>query len=499
MSGANALATTRFHCHQVQSAMMLVPLEVRCLTAWNALAARIAYRAGQHEACLEVLGTDQELLAFTAWITLEQGNSAEALDLATSALTSDHADVAWRVVASANATLHHPNWRGAFLKTLTQLSSSGRQRGLCLVEYGYHLTMADDNAAARSAYAEALPLLSNDHYFLALLHYNIAIACHRLGSVSQAVHSAEAAVRVARHPEAAPFAARAWSGLGMIQRSHLELQRALHSYSQAKIYSIESDDLVQAWRGYAATLRLQGKLDEALAQLFEALAFDASHVGTRTDIALLKTQLGDISGALELMRTIPSPAPAEEAQRLALVRLEHQRVAGEVDAARAALARLDLRGSWVSEERRGFGELFALIGERAVPIRAMRVAVITDGAVRVCIGDQTLPATPPRLAALLTCLIHHDQRLPKRSLTDALTLPGRTPRQREQALSRAVTQLREYLGWDDAITAQRNAYALDQSVQWSLEYPSDMERFCADLSDPWISDWREAHLEPLVF
>jgi DNA-binding winged helix-turn-helix (wHTH) protein len=108
-------------------------------------------------------------------------------------------------------------------------------------------------------------------------------------------------------------------------------------------------------------------------------------------------------------------------------------------------------------------------------------------------------ATPPRLAALLVCLIHHDQRLLTRQLTDLMTLPGRTPRQREQALSRAVAQLREYLGWDSAITAQRSAYALDQSVQWSLEYPSDMERFCADLNDPWISDWREAHLEPLVF
>lgn len=497
MSGANALANTRFHCQQVQLAMMLVPLTVRCSSAWNVLAARIAYRTGQHQACLEVLGTSEELMPFQAWVMLEQGNSAEALDLATSALKSTHADVAWRVHASASAALNLPDWRAAFLKTLTQLS--GRQRGLCLVEYGYYLTMADDNAAARSAYAEALPVLNNDHYLSALLHYNIAIACHRLGSVSQAVHSAEAAVRVARHPEAALFAARAWSGLGMIQRSRLEPQRALHSYSQAKIYSIESDDLVQAWRGYAATLRSQGKLDEALAQLYEALQYDASHVGTLTDIALLKTQLGDRSGALEVMRAIPPPVPAEEAQRLNLVSLEHQRVAGEVDAARAALARLDLRGSWVSEERRGFGELFALIGQRASPLIPMRVAVITGGAVRVCIGDQPLPATPSRLAALLTCLIHHDQHVSKRQLTDALTLPGRTPRQREQALSRTVTRLREYLGWDDAITAQHSAYALDQSVQWSLEYPEEPERFCADLNDPWISDWREAHLEPLVF
>ncbi len=477
--------------------MMLVPLDVRCLPDWNALAARIGYRAGAVTACLEVLGTNEALAAFRAWVMLEQGNSAEALRLATSALTSGHADVAWRVVASANATLHHSNWRGTFAETLTHLT--GRQRGLCLTEYGYYLTMDNDNAAARSAYAEALPILNNDRYFLALLHYNIAIACHRLGQTSQAVHSAETAVRVARHPEAAPFAARAWSGLGMIQHNRLELQRALHSYCQAKIYSTETDDLVQAWRGHAATLRSQGQLDDALAQLFEALHYDARHVGILTDIALLKTQLGDHSGALELMNTFSSLVPAEEAQRLALVRLEHQRVAGKLETARAALANMDLRGSWVNEEQRSFSALFALIGQRAPPLLPMRVSVVTDGAVRVCIGDQPLASTPPRLAALLVCLIHHDQRLPMRQLTDLLTLPGSTPRQREQALSRAVTQLREYLGWDNAITAQHNVYALDRSVQWSLEYPSSPERFCAELSNPWIDDWREAHLEPLVF
>jgi tetratricopeptide (TPR) repeat protein len=477
--------------------MMLVPLLMRCQPAWSALAARIAYRAGAPNACLEVLGTDENLLAFKAWVMLEQGSSAAALHLAESTLTSAHADVAWRVVASARATLHHPDWRATFAGSLTHLH--GRQRGLCLIEYGYYLTMADDNAAARSAYAEALPLLSNDRYFLALLHYNIAIACHRLGQMSHAMHAAKASVEAADHPEATLFIPRAWSGLGLIQRSRLELPRAQHAYGQAKMRSTETDDLVQAWRGHAAVTRLEGKLDNALALLFEALQFDPLHVGTLTDIALVKTQLGDHRGALEVIAALPTNLPAEETQRLALVRLELRRVAGEIEAVRAALVSLDWRGSWVSEERRHFAELFGLKGERAAPLEPMRVTVITDGTVRVCIGDHPLPATPPRLAALLTCLIHHDQRVPKRQLTDSLTLRGGTPRQREQSLSRAVAQLREYLGWDGAITVQNGEYVLDHRVQWRLEYPSDPERFCAALTDPWISDWREAHLEPLVF
>ena len=494
--GANALAATRSQCHQVQLSMMLVPLSLRCQPVWSALAARIAYRAGAVEACFEVLGTDPELLAFKAWVMLEQ-DSAVALRLALSALETNHADVAWRVVASARAGLHDPDWRTAFAQTLAHLS--GRQRGLCLVEYGYYLTMAGDNAAARSAYAEALPILSADRYFLALLHYNIAIACHRLGQLREALRSAEAAVRMAADPAAIQFVARAWSGLGMIRRSRLEIPRALHAYSQAKTYSTEPDDLVQAWRGHAATLRLQGKLDEALAQLFEALTFDDAHVGTLTDIALLKAQLGDRRGAINIMETLPSPLPAEETERLTLVKLESMRVAGEIETAKAGLLSLNLVGSWASEECRHFAALFDLIGQRAAPLTPMRVTVATDGAVRVCIGDLELPAPAPRLAGLLTCLIHQDQRVLTRHLTDLLTLPGVAPRQREQALSRAVTQLREYLGWDHAITAQRGAYALDQAVQWRLEYPSDPERFCAALSDPWIVDWREAHLEPLVF
>lgn len=503
---ALALASSRADGIEVQHAMRTVPLELRATAHWRRLAARAAYRGGDLVSCAEVvkLAADEpRLLAFRAWVLAEQEDFQGALELSAAALQGDDEDVALRVRAFANAKLQNPDWLAVYADSLARLN--GRQRGLSLLELGAFQSFRGDSAAARSAYAEALTELREDRHFAAQLHYNLAIACLRLDLPDEALGQAEQSRRHADHPDGSRFRGRSWSGLGAAQRARGELPRSLHAYRNAVALSSDADDRIQAWRGLARTLRVVGRVPEALTELYEVVKFDASFVRVWSDIAAAKLQNNDSLGALEALETLGAAGFEEECQRATIVRAELARRAGH-EAPRAfrpanrgkALLEAQVAASLIRDERFCFPELFASTGHFFETAKPMRLRVSMDGPVRVYIGDRELPEPlTKREAAVLTCLAHAQGSLTTERLLDAVTtIGGSTQRLRAQTLSRVAGELRASLGWPEAITVERSrsVYRLDPRIIWETVYPAPdrADAFCDGLNDRWVEEWREA-------
>ncbi len=492
------LASSRADGIEVQRAMRAVPLELRASAQWRRLAARAAYRSGDALSCAEIVGAliDEPLLiAFRAWVLAEREDFQGAFSLSQTALNGDDADVALRVRAFANAKLQNADWLAVYADVLPRLN--GRQRGLSLVELGAFQSFKGDNAAARSAYAEALTELRGDQYFAAQLHYNLAIACLRLDLPDEALGHAEQSRRHADHPDGWRFRGRSWSGLGAVQRARGEWPRSLHAYRNAVAFSSEADDRIQSWRGLACTLRVCGRVPEALTELYEVVKFDQRFTRVWADIAAAKLQNRDVTGARAALVAFHGDGFEEECQRAAIVRAELERLAGH-ESARARLLEAGVSAALMREERFCFPQLFALLGYAVQTPTPMRLRVSMDGAVRVSIGQRELSALLTRReTAVLACLVHgHGSMTTERLLDAVTTIGGSSQRLRAQTLSRVAGELRVSLGWPEAVTVERSrsVYRLDPQVAWHAVYPQPdrADVFCDGLNDRWVEEWRQS-------
>jgi hypothetical protein len=285
------------------------------------------------------------------------------------------------------------------------------------------------------------------------------------------------------------------------------LPRSLHAYQKAVALSSEADDRIQAWRGLASTLRVCGRVPEALTELYEVVKFDRGFVRVWADVAAAKLQNRDVIGAREALSMFTETVYEEECQRAAIVRAELARLAGD-DAARDVIFETKISVALMREERFCFPELFALLGYSVQTPEQMRLNISMDGPVRVFIGERELPAPlTKREAAVLACLVHARGSLTTERLLDAVTtIGGSTERLRAQTLSRVAGELRSSLGWPEAVTVERSrsVYRLDPSVRWEAVYPTAdrTDAFCDGLNDRFVEEWREfqnhRHLETLI-
>jgi tetratricopeptide (TPR) repeat protein len=468
---------------------------------WIYFLARVAYRAGMTDWCAALTNTRPgKLLALDAWVLAENGGHSQALELANLVIEnpgSIDTDVAWRVRARAKAQLGDPNWRAAFNESLEQLE--GRMRGLCLLEFGFFLTGINDQAASRSAYAEASGLLSDDPIFAALTQFNIGMACVHLSDLEAAKKAFETTMRLTLLEPDQQFLSGAWCGLGAVRRARREYPRAIHAYSMALQKAVDPLDRIEAGRGMALTKRLTGDVDGALQALFEALGFvDGESHGMLADLAAAKMQNTDLAGALQAIVNVPEGFE-EDTQRKLIVRAEAFRHSGDLEAARKTLSGIDASRQWFADEAICFPELFALRDVHA-RVEPMQIRLNVDGPIRAWINDDPLELNATALAAsLLALLIHEPGGVSfERCVTEFLTVPGSTDTAKQKSLERAIEGLRRDLGWPASIRRSNGVLRLDQDrlVTWlPLEVPDAKrsESFCAGRFDPWVLEWRDEH------
>lgn len=495
---ALSLAQSAWQAGRVLRLCLQVPAAQRHTRDWALLTAYAAFRSGDAACCAAHLpGGAPEGDPLRAWVLLCEDRAEEALAVSEGSLSGgagDLAGVAWRMRAWAMACLRKPGWEEAFREAATH--NTGRQRGIALLQLGGFLSYAGQDREARSAYAEAAPALTHDPELRAIAHYNVGTACLRLNDPPAAERAYQDAMRWASKPEGSAVLARAWSGLGHVYRASNELPRALHAYAVSQTKATELDDVYQAWRGQAHTLRLSGRHDEALWTAQEAL----ERLGTPerhalyADLAAIQLGIRDDAGArLSLQRV--DEGQEEERQRALIVRAELARRADDLPEARRLLADLTPGALWVREEARLLPELFALLGYQAAAPAPLRLRVQADGPLRAFLNGRPLALRPlAPSASLLALLVWRGGSVAVHSALDLLTLAGQDARRRRQNLSRAVGELRESLGWPGAVQSDSGALRLDPCLSWeALGLPERPEDFCAGLEDPWIEHWREEH------
>ncbi|PTA67252.1 hypothetical protein C8263_13135 [Deinococcus arcticus] len=177
-----------------------------------------------------------------------------------------------------------------------------------------------------------------------------------------------------------------------------------------------------------------------------------------------------------------------------LVRAELDRRAGKMEAAQQAMNPFD--PSLLRHMRtlgRLFPEVYALRGV-TIETPPWTVRCSLAGPVRLWMYDIELQLRSTRPAAgLLALLVTHGGRVSRERALDALDLPGRTPDARRKALSAAVAELREVLGWPDSVVVRGGVLALSEEPTWlEPEYPGPgrEDLFCEGRYDPWVVDWR---------
>lgn len=499
LHGRRALEKARSGAHAGQLLHLFgqVPDERRLRAPWAPLMALTAFRASAPETCEAHLQACPEGQgALRAWLLMLRDDFEGALRESEVSLIGAQAGIAWRMRAWALVRLGTPGWEDAYREAVRH--NEGRQRGLCLLQLGAFLSYAGREAEARAAYAEAFPFFKHDPEMRANAAYNVGTACLRLRQFDAAERAYGEAMTAACQPAGVRMLSRAWCGLGHVRRARAEFPRALHAYDMAQTKAIEPDDVAQAWRGKVHTLRLVGRLDEALATLYEGLELlgrPAVH-GLYADLAALQAMLGDAVGAERSLGQVPA-GQAEEAQRARVVRAELARWQGRPEVAAELLRGLSDDALWTAEEARLFPDLFALIGVHAAPAPPVRVQVCADGPVRACLNDLPLPlpsASPA--ASLLALLAWHGGSVAVERILEWVTLPGRTPRLRRQNLSRALVDVRAVLGWPGAVQTDGRTLRFDDHLRCdALRLPVRAEDFCAGLEDEWVREWREQHDE----
>jgi len=120
-----------------------------------------------------------------------------------------------------------------------------------------------------------------------------------------------------------------------------------------------------------------------------------------------------------------------------------------------------------------------------------------DGPLRLSMSGEPVALRPARASAsLLAFLVHHRGKVTAERALEALELPGKDVRARKKALSKVVGELREVLGWPDAVRTVDGLLCLSDDVTWAdlhLPPPERADLFCEGLVDPWIEEWKVEH------
>ena len=436
-----------------------------------------------------------ELQLYRAWALLRLGESKAALELLESIKGTSQPDqgLFWRTKAEALYRQGYADWQTAFLKARNHLSGSALGRSL--LDEGSFLFYSGQQAAARVVWSESLAHLRGDIYYLAWVRYNLGTALIKDRPQEAETHFLEA-VRLSGKQVAQEFRARALCGLASVRRSFGEWERALYSYLEASQIPGDPDDHQQALWGYAHTLRLLGRVEEALAQLIVAHQIEPSPSANwlYADLAAAKLMLEDIAGAKEsLARATRLGERGSIISHVARAVILHR--GGEFAAAQTLLAGLDPQNLWVREELHCFPELKAYFALPESPIQRQRwVEVNPFGLLEVRVNGRPVPISPTgRPGELLVLLLENGKSAGLEGLLDRLFDQSKGKAKDRKALWATVQKLRQALGWKQSVQLKRGIYQLDPSTQWHYHgkpTPEDNSEFLPGHFSNWVQEKR---------
>ncbi|MBZ9712816.1 hypothetical protein [Deinococcus multiflagellatus] len=214
-------------------------------------------------------------------------------------------------------------------------------------------------------------------------------------------------------------------------------------------------------------------------------------------LAAMRLLNGDVPGAEEALAQAPIHNELDRL-RWHVVRAELDRRAGNAAGAQRSMDQVNVNLMRnVRSTGRLFPEVYTLRGV-VIDTPPWTVRCSLAGPVRLWMYDIELPLRSTRPAAgLLALLVTHGGRVSRERALDALDLPGRTPDARRKALSAAVAELREVLGWPESVAVQGGVLALSEEPVWlEPEYPAPgrEDLFCEGRYDPWVLEWRSERL-----
>ncbi len=277
--------------------------------------------------------------------------------------------------------------------------------------------------------------------------------------------------------------------------------RALHQFRKGLGQGASISQHYEMRISITSTLAAMGLRAEALEEA-TLMAAEVTEAATEPQpclsiLAAMRLLNGDVLGAEEALAQAPIYNDVDRL-RWHVVRAELDRRAGDVAGAQQAMDQVN--GELMRHMRtlgRLFPEVYALRGV-AIETPPWTVRCSLAGPVRIWMYDIELQLRSTRPAAgLLALLVTHGGRVSRERALDALDLPGRTPDARRKALSAAVAELREVLGWPESVAVQGGVLALSEEPVWlEPDYPAPgrEDLFCEGRYDPWVLEWRSERL-----
>jgi len=489
---------SRGEARELRAVVERLPAGLELVEEWPVAVSWVAYRTADFDLLERALsGVPGQLPAFEAFRASRREDWPEVLRWAEAAGSSSgrEAVVAGRFRACALAELRRDGWEDAYRHAVGL--ASGRDRGLLWSEFAHYLSSGGQEAVAREAYAQAIGELRRDAWWVTLTYANLGITCLRLGVLAEAERAFRAAEQYGREGDGVVHLSTVWRGLGGLALHRGQLARAEHAFAMSLRKAASAAERLAAQRGLARVYRMQGRFDEAMTELHDALR-EAHLQGEphpfHADLAALEVLVGDVEGARQRLRMV-TPFSSDDTWRVRVVEAELTRREGTGDPV-AGLRDLQLDRTWAQEEALVFPEVFALMGVRAVrPVWTARLDA--DGPLRLSMSGEPVALRPARASAsLLAFLVHHRGKVTAERALEALELPGKDVRARKKALSKVVGELREVLGWPDAVRTVDGLLCLSDDVTWAdlhLPPPERADLFCEGLVDPWIEEWKVEH------
>jgi tetratricopeptide (TPR) repeat protein len=348
----------------------------------------------------------------------------------------------------------------------------GRTLGVALLEESKLYARSGDGFRARQIAFEAADLLERDSYHLAWAQHLIGMSYLFENQTALASTALLEAERLSRKRRAQAFRSRALSGIAALRRAQCDFTLAQSQYREAIKQARESEDLVNALWGMGHCERLQNRPEQALEQFRRALRVNAVADWLEVHRALAFLMLrrkDDARAAIAKVKTVD----AQNATLLSIARAELFRIEGHMDLSCEVFDQLPTDSLTIREESRLFPELFALTAQDSVqPMETLerRVVKITPhDLVAVWVNGRNIAIKPTsKMAQLLRVLLNHDGRCSIKDLLNSLwpeVIESKRDRKRKQ-LWQHVRDLRDVLGWPDAVMALGGAYALDPDAEW---------------------------------
>jgi len=466
-------------------------------------------RARQPEEILRLLDSqtpDPALKAYKAWAEVRIGNYTQALQTLAEALPETDLDwsIFYRTKGEALFWTGAPDWLEVFDRARPHLQGSAL--GRMLLDRGWYLNHLGQRPAAVACWAEALAYLEDDPYYLAWAHNSLGFALLTDQPQKAEKHLLEA-LRLSQKEAARTFRSQALVGLGAVRRSLGEWERALDSYRQALRCSTDTLDRHSALWGWGHTLRLMGRVEEALSKLVQAQQLLPKEVWIETDLAAARLMLGEQESVLQSLPRLQGLRQERKLSErgqvvLRVIEAELARRQGYLEQAQALLAGMSLQNLWVREELSCFPELAQ--GRGLQPsVERLRVEVIPFGPLEVRVNGRPVPIPAvSKMGELLVFLLVHGKQASLELLLDRLGNPrSKNPR---KALWENIDKLRKALGWKDSVKDCGGVYSLDPRVEWicdlepkgnpfpSTEDPSQI--FMPGYYSEWVEEWRQQWL-----